>query len=172
VLIAPLALIGAIGFGWNWPSWSLAPLIVATGLCGWAAQLAQARGFAAADASVVAPFDFLRLPMTAIAAYFLFGEKAEIWTWIGAFIIFAAAYLLWAVQRVVFNKLDKPENQGLKDLSAREWTILVPLLAGILWLGLFPGPVLRRTEPAAQAIVDQVRRVMPRVGAPSVLPLN
>ena len=87
-------------------------------------------------------------------------------------VIFAAAYLLWAVQRVVFNKLDKPENQGLKDLSRREWAILLPLLAGILWLGLYPGPVLRRTEPAAQAIVDQVRRVMPRVAPPSDLRQN
>ena len=90
VLIAPLALIPAL-FVWSWPAWSLVPLIVATGLMGWAAQLAQARGFASADASVVAPFDFLRLPMVAVAAYFMFGEAADIWTWLGAFVIFAAA---------------------------------------------------------------------------------
>jgi NADH-quinone oxidoreductase subunit M len=77
-------------------------------------------------------------------------------------VIFAAAYLLWAVQRVVFNKLDKPENEVLTDLTPREWAILVPLLAGILWLGLYPTPILRRTEPAAQAIVDQVEMVIPR----------
>jgi len=77
-------------------------------------------------------------------------------------VIFAAAYLLWAVQRVVFNKLDKPENEALTDLTPREWAILVPLLAGILWLGLYPTPILRRTEPAAQAIVDQVELVIPR----------
>jgi drug/metabolite transporter (DMT)-like permease len=90
VLIVPLALIPAI-FVWSWPSWSLAPLILATGLVGWAAQLCQARGFAAADASVVAPFDFLRLPMVAISAWFLFGEAADLWTWLGASVIFAAA---------------------------------------------------------------------------------
>ncbi|HET7040548.1 MAG TPA: NADH-quinone oxidoreductase subunit M, partial [Gemmatimonadales bacterium] len=76
-------------------------------------------------------------------------------------VIFAAAYLLWAVQRVVFNKLDNPANQGLKDLSLREWAVLTPLLAGILWLGLYPSAVLRRTEPAARSVVDQVQRVVP-----------
>jgi NADH-quinone oxidoreductase subunit M len=87
-------------------------------------------------------------------------------------VIFAAAYLLWAVQRVVFNKLDKPENEALTDLSPREWTVLLPLVAGILWLGLYPAPVLRRTEPAAQAIVDQVESVVPRTAPASVLPQN
>jgi NADH-quinone oxidoreductase subunit M len=76
-------------------------------------------------------------------------------------VIFAAAYLLWAVQRVIFNKLDKPENEGLPDLSAREWTVLLPLLAGILWLGLYPAPILRRTEPTAKAITEQVEAVVP-----------
>ena len=87
-------------------------------------------------------------------------------------VIFAAAYLLWAVQRVVFNKLDKPENEALTDLTPREWAVLLPLLAGILWLGLYPSPVLRRTEPAAQAIVDQVEAVMPRTPPTPVLPQN
>ncbi len=90
VLIVPMALIGA-SFGWVWPDWSLAPLIVATGLAGWGAQICQARGFAAADASVVAPFDFLRLPMIAAAGWVLFHEAADIWTWVGASVIFGAA---------------------------------------------------------------------------------
>jgi drug/metabolite transporter (DMT)-like permease len=90
VLIVPMAAVGA-SFDWVWPDWSLAPLIVATGLVGWGAQICQARGFAAADASVVAPFDFLRLPMIAAAGWVLFRETADLWTWLGAAIIFAAA---------------------------------------------------------------------------------
>jgi NADH-quinone oxidoreductase subunit M len=72
-------------------------------------------------------------------------------------VIFAAAYLLWALQRMIFNRLDKAENQGLTDLTARELVIMLPLLAGIVWLGLFPGPVLRRMEPAARRYVEMVR---------------
>ena len=87
-------------------------------------------------------------------------------------VIFSAAYLLWAVQRVVFNKLDKPENESLTDLTPREWAVLLPLVLGILWLGLYPRPVLRRTEPAAKAIVEQVEAVMPRTVPAPVHPLN
>jgi NADH-quinone oxidoreductase subunit M len=87
-------------------------------------------------------------------------------------VIFSAAYLLWAVQRVVFNKLDKPENEKLTDLTPREWAVLLPLVLGILWLGLYPQPVLRRTEPAAKAIVEQVEGVAPRTAPAPVLPQN
>src|SRR5690348_14523631 len=59
-------------------------------------------------------------------------------------VIFAAAYLLWALQRILFNKLDKPENAGLKDLTARELWVVLPLVAGMIWLGLYPKPVLDR----------------------------
>jgi NADH-quinone oxidoreductase subunit M len=69
-------------------------------------------------------------------------------------VIFAAAYLLWALQRMIFNRLDKPENEHLTDLTRRELAVMVPLIVGIVWLGLFPGPVLRRMEPATQRFVE------------------
>ena len=69
-------------------------------------------------------------------------------------VIFAAAYLLWALQRIFFNRLDKPDNEGLLDLSARELAVILPLIAGIVWLGLYPGPVLRRMEPAARQYLE------------------
>jgi NADH-quinone oxidoreductase subunit M len=72
-------------------------------------------------------------------------------------VIFAAAYLLWALQRMIFNRLDNPENERLTDLTRRELAVLLPLVAGIVWLGLFPGPVLRRMEPATQRFVETVQ---------------
>ncbi|MFI5281048.1 MAG: NuoM family protein, partial [Gemmatimonadales bacterium] len=78
-------------------------------------------------------------------------------------VIIAAAYLLWALKRILYGPLTSPENRALKDLTPREFTVLVPLLILILWLGLYPQPVLRRLQPAARAYVDVVRqhRVMP-----------
>ena len=73
-------------------------------------------------------------------------------------VIFAAAYLLWALQRMIFNQLDKPENEGLTDLTRRELAVLIPLVVGIVWLGLFPGPVLRRMEPASRRYVETVQQ--------------
>ena len=72
-------------------------------------------------------------------------------------VIFAAAYLLWALQRMIFNRLDNPENESLTDLTGRELAVMLPLIAGIVWLGLFPGPVLRRMQPATQRFVEAVQ---------------
>jgi NADH-quinone oxidoreductase subunit M len=72
-------------------------------------------------------------------------------------VIFAAAYLLWALQRILFNPLDKPENTHLPDLNRREVALLVPLIAVIIWLGVYPAPVLRRMEGSAQLLVDRVQ---------------
>ena len=80
-------------------------------------------------------------------------------------VIFAAAYLLWALQRIIFNKLDKPENESLTDLTPRELLVLAPLLAGIVWLGLYPAPVLRRMEPSSRQFVESVQHAIPQ-GAP------
>ncbi|HET7025677.1 MAG TPA: NADH-quinone oxidoreductase subunit M [Gemmatimonadales bacterium] len=77
-------------------------------------------------------------------------------------VIFAAAYLLWALQRIIYEKLDKPENEKLKDLSLREFMVLAPLVAGILWIGLYPAPVLRRVEPAARRYLELAAPAAPR----------
>ncbi|GBD33320.1 MAG: NADH:ubiquinone oxidoreductase subunit M [Gemmatimonadales bacterium] len=72
-------------------------------------------------------------------------------------VIFAAAYLLWALQRVLFESLSKEENRHLPDLSRREVLVLAPLLAMIVWIGVYPAPFLRRIEPATQALITEVR---------------
>src|SRR3989449_1720163 len=72
-------------------------------------------------------------------------------------VIVAAAYLLWALQRVIFNPLDKRENEKLADLSPRELAVLVPLLACIVWIGVYPKPFLERMQPAAERLIQSVR---------------
>ena len=71
-------------------------------------------------------------------------------------VIFAAAYLLWAIQRILFNPLAKPENAALRDLNGRELAIMSVLTVAILWLGLYPAPVLRRMESSATRFIRVV----------------
>ena len=71
-------------------------------------------------------------------------------------VIFAAAYMLWAIQRILFNPLDKTENAHIPDLNRRELALLAPLVAVIIWLGVYPAPVLRRMETASRALVTRV----------------
>jgi len=70
-------------------------------------------------------------------------------------VIFAAAYLLWALQRIIYQKLDKPENEKLTDLTGREYAILVPLIVMILWIGIYPKPFLHRIERSVEHFVTQ-----------------
>src|SRR6266581_2860920 len=72
-------------------------------------------------------------------------------------VIIAAAYLLWALQRVIFNPLDQPENEKLPDLTPRELAVLLPLVACIVWIGVYPKPILDRMEPAARQFIESVR---------------
>jgi NADH-quinone oxidoreductase subunit M len=72
-------------------------------------------------------------------------------------VIFAAAYLLWALQRLLFNRLDKAENAHLADLTPRELWVVLPLVAGMVWLGLYPKPVLDRMEASARRYVELVQ---------------
>jgi NADH-quinone oxidoreductase subunit M len=86
-------------------------------------------------------------------------------------VIFAAAYLLWAIERILFGRVENPENESIPDLTARELLVLAPLLACIIWIGVYPAPILRRTEASAQALVNLVRtpREIPVVpGTPGV----
>ena len=72
-------------------------------------------------------------------------------------VIFSAAYLLWAIQRILFNRLDKPVNFHMPDLNRRELALLVPLLAAIVWLGVYPKPVLSRMQASTEHFVQSVQ---------------
>ena len=91
LLMLPLALIPTF-FVWNMPDWKDIPWILALGLCYLLAGLFHARSVQAADARVVQPFNFLRLPVSVIIAFWLFAELPSAWTWLGAALIFAATY--------------------------------------------------------------------------------
>jgi NADH-quinone oxidoreductase subunit M len=85
-------------------------------------------------------------------------------------VIFAAAYMLWAVQRIIYNPLVKPENQALKgmDLNWREIGLMIPLLVAIIWIGVYPKSILQKTEMAADRLVRTVMTA-PVMDAPAEL---
>jgi NADH-quinone oxidoreductase subunit M len=80
-------------------------------------------------------------------------------------VIFAAAYLLWALQRIIYNPLTKPENERLQDLNWREIGLLIPLIAAIVWMGVYPSPVLEKTSAAANRLVSHVQQASNMAGS-------
>jgi NADH-quinone oxidoreductase subunit M len=70
-------------------------------------------------------------------------------------VIFAAVYLLWAYQRVFHGTPDE-DNASVPDLTWREGLVMAPLLAGILFLGVYPKPMLERIEPSVDKLITHV----------------
>ncbi len=105
LLMTPLSLVPA-AFVWIWPHWEDFFLLAALGFLAMLAHLALARALAAADASAIAPFDYARLPFIALFAFLLFGEVAEIWTWIGAAIIAGSAFYIARRESVLAKQRD------------------------------------------------------------------
>ena len=71
-------------------------------------------------------------------------------------VIFAAYYMLPMVQRIWFNRLERPENENFPDLSGREIAVLAPLVIVMLWLGVYPKPVLERSELSVLSLLQTV----------------
>ena len=79
--------------------------------------------------------------------------------------MFAAVYLLWMCQRVIFGPVTHPENRRLADLSAREWAVLAPALALIVWIGVYPVAFTGKTEASVEALIAQVQSKAAAAGA-------
>ena len=71
-------------------------------------------------------------------------------------VILAAIYLLWAYERVFTGAPDKEENRLLADLSIREVSLLAPLAALVLLLGLYPNILLDKIAPSTEAVLDHI----------------
>ena len=110
----------------------------------------------------------LLLTLASAAVPGLVGFVGEFLTLLGAFlnnrvyavlavggVVLGAVYILWAYQRMWHGEPGPGRPAQMPDLSGREWAVLAPLVAAILVLGLFPGPVLQRVEPAARTVVEQ-----------------
>ncbi len=76
------------------------------GPCAIIGHFALARAYGLADASFVSAIDYARLPFAALIGWILFSELSDVWTWIGASIIFAAT--LYITRREL--KLDRKKQ--------------------------------------------------------------
>jgi NADH-quinone oxidoreductase subunit M len=71
-------------------------------------------------------------------------------------VVFAAAYLLWMIRRVMFGPVRHAEVAAFRDLRPAEAWALIPLIALALWIGIYPKPFLSRTERAAAGILARM----------------
>jgi len=81
-------------------------------------------------------------------------------------VIFAACYILWMFQRVMFQKLDNPKNENLPDMNTRELITVVPLIILVFWIGLYPKPFLKTFDASVEHLLTKVSPDNFRPGTP------
>jgi NADH-quinone oxidoreductase subunit M len=70
-------------------------------------------------------------------------------------VILAAFYLLWAYQRV-FHGVPDADNSGFREMTWRERGVILPLIVFIVFIGVYPRPLLDRIQPSVDRVVRQV----------------
>ena len=78
---------------WRWPSAYVWCWISVLAFCGTFSHYCMARAMLYADATVVLPMDFLRVPLTAAAGWLIYSERLDIWTVFGATLILSGNLL-------------------------------------------------------------------------------
>ena len=71
----------------------------------------------------------------------------------GSSIILGAVYMLRVMKFTFFGPLEKEENKVLKDLNKTETWSLIPLVAIVIWLGVYPKPILAPIDNSVQALL-------------------
>ncbi len=71
--------------------------------------------------------------------------------------VLSAAYMLWMYKRVFFHEVTVEANKDLKDLSLREFAIMLMIVLPMFWIGVYPKPVLERMEPSVLHFISQVK---------------
>ncbi len=72
---------------WRWPSTIAWGWIVVIAFCGTFSHYCMARAMLHADATIVLPMDFLRVPLTATVGWLLYSERLDLFTVLGAVLI-------------------------------------------------------------------------------------
>lgn len=76
-------------------------------------------------------------------------------------IILGAAYMLYLYRRVVFGEQKNADAAAMPDLSAREWAMMVPLAAAVLWMGVYPETFIAPIRKDVAALDARLARAKP-----------
>ncbi|GHC87419.1 NADH-quinone oxidoreductase subunit M [Novosphingobium pokkalii] len=95
----------------------------------------------------------------------LMGVYAES-SWVGLVcttgIILGAAYMLYLYRRVIFGDQKNADAAAMLDLDKREWAMMVPLAAVVLWMGVYPESFLAPMRKDIAAIEARVAPTKPK----------
>ena len=70
-------------------------------------------------------------------------------------LVLGAAYMLWLYRRVIFGELDKADLMDILDLDRREIAIFAPLIVVVMWMGIYPEPILDILHVSVENLMTQ-----------------
>jgi drug/metabolite transporter (DMT)-like permease len=90
-ILGTIYLSGPTWYLWQPPDAAQLLILVTIGIVGTTGQFLFVHAFKRAEASALAPIDYVRLVFAVLAGYFLYAEIPDLWTWTGAAIIITSA---------------------------------------------------------------------------------
>jgi NADH-quinone oxidoreductase subunit M len=82
-------------------------------------------------------------------------------TWVAFFattgMILGAIYMLYLYRRVVFGVITRDDVKAMLDLNWREIVVFVPMIAVVLWMGIYPGSFLKPMRPTISNLIESVQ---------------
>jgi len=94
--------------------------------------------------------EFLVLQGAALANF-----KWAIWAALG--VILSACYMLWMYQRVFYGELTEKVRSHMPDLNLREWAVVVPMIAMMVWMGVYSKSFLDPVGKTTARVLEQTQ---------------
>ncbi len=79
-------------------------------------------------------------------------------------VVLGALYMLWTYERVMWGPITKAVNETISDMNGREIATMVPLIALMLFMGLYPKPLIARMEPSVAQVLARVHSAQAKMG--------
>jgi len=96
----------------------------------------------------------------ALVGAFEAGQTSRASTWVAFLattgIVLSAAYMLYLYRRVVFEKITREDVRAMLDLHWREVLVFAPMIAVVLWMGIYPNSFLKPMQASLERVIDRV----------------
>jgi NADH-quinone oxidoreductase subunit M len=76
-------------------------------------------------------------------------------------IILGAAYMLYLYWRIAYGTARTPEAAAMPDLTRREWALLAPIAAVVLWMGVYPESFMAPMRKDVEVLMARIERAAP-----------
>ena len=72
-----------------------------------------------------------------------------------------AIYMLYLYWRIAFGTQRNADAAAMPDLNAREWLLLAPIAAAVLWMGVYPESFMRPMRADVGRLLERIERAAP-----------